>query len=59
MLQGNHGLEELEWRDSTILEETATAIATGLSGNTTVKCFRLVDCTLYLPDSDMSWSAAA
>jgi hypothetical protein len=55
MLQGNHGLEELEWRDSTILEETATAIATGLSGNSTVKCFRLVDCTLYLPDSDMSW----
>jgi Ran GTPase-activating protein (RanGAP) involved in mRNA processing and transport len=56
MLQGNKGLKEFEWRDSTILAETATAIATGLAGNTTVKCFRLVDCTLYLPDSDVSWS---
>jgi Ran GTPase-activating protein (RanGAP) involved in mRNA processing and transport len=55
MLEGNNGLEELEWRDSTILTETATAIADGLSRNTTVKCFRLVDCTLYLPDSDIAW----
>jgi hypothetical protein len=54
MLQGKYGLEELEWRDSTILAETATAIAMVSRQVTAIK-YGLVDCTLYLPDSDISW----
>lgn len=55
MLQGNHTLQELEWRDSAILTETATAIANGLARNTSVTTFRLIDCTIFLPDNDISW----
>jgi hypothetical protein len=50
-----YGLEELEWRDSTILAETATAIADGLSRN---HRHQVSTGGLYAsstPDSDISW----